>query len=214
MVTISVGRGDEKKNFIIHSKLICHCLEFFSKAFNGPFIEGQNKHLTMEETAPGSFNLFFTWLYSQKVWGLASPAPTSIDLIDLWILADMALIPRLQNETLKHIDLHRAIDRRAPLEKVEVDHIWEDTGEGSAIRAYIVDEIVRGKLKVGDPRLLPQETLAELFTARGDIIVGSRIPLLGHEMAKYLVEEVLEKAPQVLEPEMINVSKKEAENAG
>jgi hypothetical protein len=54
-VTVFVGKGDQKEDFVIHSKLICHYSPFFSAGFNNGFAEPHTRCMAMEDTTPAAF---------------------------------------------------------------------------------------------------------------------------------------------------------------
>jgi hypothetical protein len=49
------------------------------------------------DTEPIIFGLFVLWLYTQDLDGYYENPELALNLVKLWILADIALIPRLQN---------------------------------------------------------------------------------------------------------------------
>jgi len=60
---VSVLVGKERKEFIVHKKLICQASKFFNDAFTGPFKEGQENKMDMPEDDPEVFSCFIDWLY-------------------------------------------------------------------------------------------------------------------------------------------------------
>jgi len=66
-VSIEVGTGPEKKQFVLHKKLLCVKAQFFDKMFNSTFQEGQTQSATLPEDDPDAFALFVDWLYTRTI---------------------------------------------------------------------------------------------------------------------------------------------------
>jgi hypothetical protein len=135
-------RPSNEQRFKIHKKLICSHSLFFEAAFTGNFLEGQTQRMTMEDTKPEIFHLLFQWLYSQKI----KVQKDSIDLlvlVKLWDLADLCLMPNLQNEV---VDLAYRIINRWQQETIWVttelfNYLYssETNGDNSLMKLCLID---------------------------------------------------------------------------
>jgi hypothetical protein len=61
MVTIYVG--PERKDFIVHKKLLCESAQFFKGALTRDFEEAHKGEIVMPEDSPGAFSLYVDWIY-------------------------------------------------------------------------------------------------------------------------------------------------------
>ena len=140
MVTVNVSKGTYQKSFLIHKEFLCHYSPYFDAAFNGNFQEGANLTLDLEDTSPNTFDIFLDWLYTQKVPSDLEKGENGPDvlrqLVDLWLLADRLLIPKLQNEALVALEQTRIALHVRP--KYSFNHVYENTVEGSPLRRYMV----------------------------------------------------------------------------
>ena len=109
MVTINVSLDAEceVESFYVHKNFITHYSPYFNAAFNGSFAEGQTQKMSLEDTEPHVFGTFVNWLYSQEIENVDGEVPEDSTLINLWLLADKCLVPKLQNQVI------RALDKRA-----------------------------------------------------------------------------------------------------
>lgn len=103
MVTINVSldQGCESESFFIHKNFITHYSPYFNAAFNGSFAEGQSQQLDLEDTEPHVFGTFVNWLYSQDIENAEGEVPDDSTLVNLWLLADRLLVPKLQNHVIR-----------------------------------------------------------------------------------------------------------------
>lgn len=116
-----VGNDGDEEKFMVHREHVCSYSPVLKAAFNSSFVEGQTQSYRLDDIRPDSFRLFVQWLYTQGFCildeiSLAGAEPTSemaltttrlcqerdLNIIQLWLLADKFLIPRLQNDAMKH----------------------------------------------------------------------------------------------------------------
>jgi len=126
------------------------------KAFNGGFKEARTRKYEMKDTNPDVFRVFVQWLYSQKVthihhddigqWHDDMTAeekqehenicdPQTTIQIQLWVLAEKLLIPRLQNELMDVFGLV-GLTCFNPFE-YRVEYIYQHTAD-SPLRRFVV----------------------------------------------------------------------------
>jgi len=88
----------------VHKNFITHYSPYFDAAFNGNFAEGQSQKLDLEDTEPHVFGTFVNWLYSQNIENAEGEIPDDSTLVNLWLLADKCLVPKLQNQVIRNLD--------------------------------------------------------------------------------------------------------------
>lgn len=83
-------------------------------AFNSSFVEGQTQTYRLEDVLPSTFRLLVQWLYSntfkvipidrhRKGW---EEIPAEFEaqhnqLVQLWVLVERMIVPRLQNKVME-----------------------------------------------------------------------------------------------------------------
>ncbi|KAK7512086.1 hypothetical protein IWZ03DRAFT_431571 [Phyllosticta citriasiana] len=77
MVTLKVGPNE--KVFVLHIDMICSVSEFFNNAFKGPFKEGREKMMVLQDTAEDVFNAVMDWMYYRKL-----PVPQKGEQDEFW----------------------------------------------------------------------------------------------------------------------------------
>lgn len=104
VINVSVEAGCEVESFYVHKNFITHYSPYFDAAFNGNFAEGQSQKLDLEDTEPHVFGTFVNWLYSQDIETAEGEVPEVSTLVNLWLLADKCLVPKLQNQVMHALD--------------------------------------------------------------------------------------------------------------
>lgn len=106
MVSVRVGSAQEVFN--VAKQLICSASPFFKRAFDGPFLEGQEKVAFMLADDPETFDLFLIWLYQgpielakKRAHVCGSVADILNRMIDLYIVADKIDAVALQNDVIR-----------------------------------------------------------------------------------------------------------------
>lgn len=102
-MTFNVGKEHQK--FVLHKNLIEHYSPFFENAFNSGFIEGQTQEMNLRDVDADIFGLVVNWVYTQKIIPPVEEEVRLVELAQLWCLAGKFLIPQLQNQAIKQIDL-------------------------------------------------------------------------------------------------------------
>ena len=97
-----MDKEERQQTFVAHKELLCHYSPFFENAFNGQFIEAKTQTMEMEDINSDVVGLLIHWLYTQNIeFDEEDEAPDSVanllPLAKLWTLADLCLIPTLQN---------------------------------------------------------------------------------------------------------------------
>ncbi|KAF8859757.1 hypothetical protein BDZ45DRAFT_725098 [Acephala macrosclerotiorum] len=199
IVTVNVRKNEdgEYETFRVHSNYICHYSPFFQAAFNGGFEEADKQELNLEDTNPLAFGVFVTWLYTQNICRDSEDAMKNditwySVLIDLWILADTILVPRLQNQTLEDIDKHRAVVKRIPRRLYH--QIYDGTSPGSPLRLYLIDYCINSPRETAEVDSHPTQLLVDIINemrsqTRAQPCRSWRWQLQIEDWTKYMVDE-------------------------
>ncbi|PMD39520.1 hypothetical protein L207DRAFT_566493 [Hyaloscypha variabilis F] len=155
----------QTQSFRIHKNFICYYSPFFDAAFNGKSIEGKSQGPELDDTPHEVFGIFVNWLYMQKIeiksdceWDIRC-----ILLMNVWLLADRAMVPRLQNEALALLERAGREDREFPPSQYQ--RIYRNTTKDSPLRACIVK--MWPDLTISNSELYPRELLVDLVNRLG-----------------------------------------------
>jgi hypothetical protein len=100
---VHIKIGKEKQDFGVNKQLISHYSPYFKAAFTSGFQEAKTGIMNLPETEPQVFDIFYEWLYSQRLWSPddeEEDRPDTDKLAKLYVFADMAAVPHLQNQVL------------------------------------------------------------------------------------------------------------------
>ncbi|QDS72752.1 hypothetical protein FKW77_004101 [Venturia effusa] len=126
IVTIKIG--SEAKDFHIHRELLCKASPYFESAFQGRFVEAQDRAITLDDVSTRTFEIVQRWLYSgvlvlpsdsdaylhpkatdprakfcvdcEKLLSFDGMTHRNEDLLDIFVLADKYNLPLLRRETM------------------------------------------------------------------------------------------------------------------
>lgn len=160
MVTINVSIDEDAETFLVYKDFLCYYSPFFDAAFNGGFQESSTQHLDLPDVCPKVFDAFVNWLYSQNV-ASESKAKSQLALfVDLWLLGDRLLIPKLQNQALVAFDKLRVSlwTRHVAV----YSRIYENTVHGSPLRRYIT-QIAASGFSINAPLRAPESHTRDLL---------------------------------------------------
>ncbi|CZR58478.1 uncharacterized protein PAC_08370 [Phialocephala subalpina] len=199
IVTVNVRKNedDEYETFPVHSNYICHYSPFFKAAFQGGFEEADKQEMNLEDTNPLAFGIFVTWLYTQQICRdsedvMKNDITWYSILIDLWILADTVLVPRLQNKILEEIDIHRTATKRIP--RLLYHQIYNGTSAESPLRLYLIDYCVNSPRETAEVDSHPPQLLVDIINETRSRVRAQpgkcrRWQLQDENWHKYLVDE-------------------------
>ncbi|KAL2072741.1 hypothetical protein VTL71DRAFT_12084 [Oculimacula yallundae] len=170
MVTFIVGPEMRRKK--IHKSIVCQHSKPLSAAFNGNFVEGTTQEYVLKEYSQGTFTLFAQWLYSENLKNDDEKKIAVQDLVSLWVLADMLIMPALQNRTIDLIN-EIYISRKEIAVDV-IPWVWENTAPCSPLQHLFLNMVYRDD----DPKFffLRQKDLPQSFLSlvcgmlRGDLL--------------------------------------------
>jgi hypothetical protein len=188
MVTIEVmGADGYGKTFTFHKCYICHYSPFFYAAFNGRFSEGASQSMVHDTVSIEAFGIFATWIYNQKIEDGAGEVPCIKDLANLWIIADVFLIPALQNMCVEALnDQFSKIDC---LPTLLFGHVYENTKEDSPLRRMFVDLCLAHESKIKMEDNYPSQMLIDIANASKDGKPSKSTKLSKDRIKKYFVSE-------------------------
>jgi hypothetical protein len=187
---VVIKNGEATETVPVHKSFICYYSPYFDAVFNGSFAEGKTQRVELEDAPPAAFNMFVNWLYTQDIVDGELDLPDSNNLIDLWILADRFIVPRLQNQAMELI-----LDKKMRAGHISVKtHIraYENTARGSKLRSILVDRRLNSMLVSTRPahqcQWPPVEMLEEMLAT-----CITRMPktteFLDHPPEHYQIEE-------------------------
>ncbi|PVH85703.1 hypothetical protein DL98DRAFT_583295 [Cadophora sp. DSE1049] len=110
---LTVYVGPNRKEFVLHKKLLCRTSDFFEKAFNSDFQEGkQVRDHAFDEDSPSAFAIFVNWLYRATIEA-GSSRSYLYKLVDLYIFLDKICLMSLKDtvmDILQDIALKHKLD--------------------------------------------------------------------------------------------------------
>jgi hypothetical protein len=122
----------------------------------------------LDDTPHEVFGIFVNWLYVQNI-KMDSDCEWSIRcvlLVNVWLLADRVMVPRLQKEALRLLeDAGRMEDREFPPSQYE--RIYRKTTQDSPLRKCIVN-MWRDRI-ISNSDLYPRELLVDIINRLGPI---------------------------------------------
>ncbi|XMA14322.1 hypothetical protein WAI453_007113 [Rhynchosporium graminicola] len=187
LVTFLIGPGPNPVEFLIHKEIVCHNSGVLAVAFNGNFIEGRTQTYRIDDTTERAFKLFMQWLYSKSFTLVqdrvtyemsesqeAAAKSENHSLVELWVLADMLLMPSLQNAI---IDVMMKIYYQdADFPAYICEYVYQHTEKDSALRRLLVkqctlfgeDAETLEKLAIQ----LPKEMLVDVYVSQILLVPG------------------------------------------
>ncbi|KAF7193729.1 Kelch repeat and BTB domain-containing protein 2 [Pseudocercospora fuligena] len=145
-VTVNVGEGDAKQQFLLHKNIISRHSKFFRAAFSGNFAESKDKSIELPEADPAIFKIWIQWAYSgnmallsasEQEVGHENYALLARRCGELYVLAD-TLEDTLCRNTATDLLRNRFLGFVGP--SVHLYQIaYESTPEGSKLRKVCLD---------------------------------------------------------------------------
>ncbi|KAF7906607.1 hypothetical protein EAF00_000886 [Botryotinia globosa] len=187
MVTFIVGTGHKQETFQIHKQIACEHSEVWNRAFNSVFVEGQTQTYRIEDTGPGAFRLLTQWVYQDRfdcfhsgdlnvyhndLYSMIQCMAEDSALLQLWVLAEKFLIPRLQNYTIRVL-CKKILICDTNLSSRNCRYVYDNTAESSVLRRFVTEHGCWAKTSSFDDKKL----LSYPVEALGDIIVALKTQL-------------------------------------
>ncbi|KAF4627803.1 hypothetical protein G7Y89_g10347 [Cudoniella acicularis] len=121
----------------IHKNFICYYSLYFEAALNNNFVEGQTQEVQLDDVDHEVFNLFVTWIYGQKIRSSESEKLDINIILNLWLLADRLLVPKLQNEAMNYLFSQNCDPKTMGTNTI--NSAYALTLKGSPLRLYIAE---------------------------------------------------------------------------
>lgn len=197
--TVTVGDTSKEHlgiaTYTISKTVLTKSSEFFKKACNKDWKEGQTKSISLPDIWPDAFDLYLRFLNTSKVvvpkelrdrlvaqipeenesspnWSHDVHATQHV-LTDAYILADMLMDINAKNAIIDSIHTSIKVNRQLP-SLMSIDQIFAQTPEGSPLRRFFADWLAfasdTGKtfLEACSKELLVEVSFAAMEVARGN----------------------------------------------
>lgn len=146
------------KNFL------CHYSNLFDRLYRETVVE-EGKEWRIEFIAPVMFGRVLSWLYTQQITVAGEPRISHMEAIQLWLLAELLEIPKLQDAAILYLEQSRSFRKHQDLDPAFLQYVYSATTEASLIRNYIA-ETWDERVQRSDATLLPQALLIDMLNAR------------------------------------------------
>jgi BTB/POZ domain len=142
---VHIKVGTALQDFGIHKDHLCNTSPYFHAAFNSGFEEAKTGIMTLESTDLNVFEIFYAWLYTTSLKDEESVGswPGEMTLLRLYVFADMAQIPALQNAIIR--ELYEEIMCKGllgtefvTLDDLALKYVWDNTTKSSRLRKFLV----------------------------------------------------------------------------
>lgn len=144
MVKIYVG--PKRKRWVVHKDVICERSDYFRKAFTGSWKEAEKSRIYLHEDDPKVFGHFIDWIYGKSLACYKQHEnPADIDYghvkewCALYVFADKISLQELAVEALEQYKI--CSEGTLPCTE-EIQYIYENTPESSALREHAVNALV------------------------------------------------------------------------
>ena len=198
IVEISVGAGAQKyKVFASYISYYCPGLEEAADK-DTVFVRCEDQpipsFMTLKNVSPSVFRVFLNWLYRQKITDPKDRLPSTIILVQLWVLGNRVRAPGLQNLAIKGLEGKTFCD--SPFGMYD---IYDQTSPGDALRRYFIDSVICRIMPTqalfnilgNDWQRIPQESIKDSIIALKTIAstTAAGIKLRPLKIGDYLVPE-------------------------
>ncbi len=98
-------------------------------------LEQEEKIVSLPEDNPEAFGIVTSWLYTERIPFDGKPR----DLMSAYVLADKLCMGILQDALMNK--LQNDLKQEIPIDPADVGWVWDNTGEGSKLRTFMVDAL-------------------------------------------------------------------------
>lgn len=135
-MTIIANPGIDQQKFTVSKVLICSRSRYFDRALNGEFKESKRKEVELHDVDVQSLQALLYWVYHNQLQPDGDDYEYNVEdpglfLVRLSILADMLMVPALQNKTLIELCERLTYDR---LDADTICEIYNNTAPSSSLR--------------------------------------------------------------------------------
>ncbi|KAE8446885.1 hypothetical protein EG329_011516 [Mollisiaceae sp. DMI_Dod_QoI] len=199
LVTIVSKNGSKESKFSIHKEFACRASPVLKAAFESSFVEGQTQTYKLD-VSEDVIRALVRWIYTQDFKSVQITTgkfdqAEAMTLVQLWVLADKLLMPKLQNMLIREIDKARKTTKIIPT--CCFQYVWENTAEESPLRILFIHECAMHIDSGWNKKLLstfPHEMLQELIIAMSNSKIWKSYDLQNHfplsyKWSRYEVQE-------------------------
>ena len=151
---ITIVLQDTGDRFHVQKALVCNASEYFTRALQPSFQEGQADVIHLQSCETDTFKLFLYWLCNrvlpptayepQHPWTWTEESQKALQkqqmaLTKLWIFAESRFIAALQNETMRRL-LTQMGDCTPPVEAIRL--VAQHCPDTSVLRAAVIQEAI------------------------------------------------------------------------
>lgn len=201
MISVHVGpKGETNTLFTLHEHILRHCSMLFSKALDGPYIEGTSRRFELPEVEPTTFGLLVEFLYTGQIRTSDDGIPSMAQYVKLWIFGDYLHYIEVQNYCAwSLVDGYKTGQTIAPEHLAELYDAAPKL-ESTPMQRFIVDMIVWADIDTAllvdpDPEMLVKVIGKYQARAKGNM----ESPLLDAKNY-YVVEEIASPVEPAMEP--------------
>ncbi|KAH7363902.1 hypothetical protein BKA65DRAFT_571900 [Rhexocercosporidium sp. MPI-PUGE-AT-0058] len=198
MVTIMAYRGPDTTEFKVNREVACLHAPVFRAAFNSRFVEGKTQTYHLEDTTKLARSFFVQYLYCQKLEIVLKNGPEMQEdfaLVELWALADMLRIPKLQNLALTSLKiLETGEGKRHVIAYHCINAFYDRTSFGSMLHRFYVENC--GVYADGSIyREMPEKFLVEMLRELAEFLtdrvddVEKTLMETGERLPRFSVED-------------------------
>ncbi|KAI4228994.1 MAG: hypothetical protein L6R36_001231 [Xanthoria steineri] len=165
VVVINVGTEDNRETFSTHRELLSFYSPYFRAMMNGSWEEAKTNIINLTADEPHIYEIFQNWLYGIDL-DLDPPQARDISLmLRLWIFGDKVQVPGFQNAAIEGLRFATNEPPRV-VRRSDVAAAFENSGEGSPLRKFIVDLYVWEGSLPGLMRKFLDESYPKAFIAQ------------------------------------------------
>lgn len=171
---VNIFVGPKRKCFVVHATLLCQSCACFKRRLRGiEQNEDTNKEFYLPDDDTEVFQLFHTWLYSQKLKPIVKRCKEkggtfeddhigSTELyFNLYYMAEARNLHSLQNLTMDRLRQYYATENRIPGSE-RCEQVYQRTKPGSPLRSLMVQQF----LSIYTEKKQTSETAAKALCAR------------------------------------------------
>jgi len=171
---VNIFVGPKRKCFVVHATLLCQSCACFKRRLRGiEQNEDANKELYLPDDDAEVFQLFHTWLYSQKLKPIVKRCKEngstfeddhigSTELyFNLYYMAEARNLHSLQNLTMDRLRQYYATENRISGSE-RCEQVYQRTKPGSPLRSLMVQQF----LSIYTEKKQTSETAAKTLCAR------------------------------------------------
>lgn len=175
-VELHVGcQGKKTKLFVLKRELLTRYSAYFRVACKRgkqyttlpqTSVQGQPIELDIEDTNPKTFAMFARWIEESTLLTRSGKYPKQEKLVQLWLLADEFIAPKLQNEIVMALETRRPHLDEGRISLESITETYKGTPKGSHLRLYLAATFARfDTANIKNPGSYPKDFLGDVINA-------------------------------------------------